>query len=1022
MAVSARCEFDLWIDLYSVNNKQSQVGYQRPLELVDIWLVNPHRSAEVLTAKVQASYKKRFERGDRHPLLWAMHETFKIEFWLGGFCQLFANILAVVSPYTLRYLIKFAAESYVASLEHTKGPSIGKGVGLVLGITAMQILQSMGTSHSLYFGMMVGGQARAVLIAMIFDKSMKVSGRAKAGGKAITEAGETKSHLDQVVDIGLEKMNQRKKKEKKKPVPKDTPGITGDGSGWGNGRVVNLMSVDTYRISQASGMFHMIWTAPVSINLTLILLLVNLGYSALSGFALLLVGLPFLGKAVKFLFTRRKAISKITDQRVSLTQEILQAMRFVKFFGWERSFMNQINDIRGREVRSIQILLAIRNIIATVSISLPIFAMMLSFVTFSLTRHKLDPAAVFSSVALFNALRMPLSMLPVIIGQVVDARAALERIQDYLLAEEMEKDGEINTKTVEAVQVKNADFTWERTPTADPAQAKAKKIADAKSQAKAATKATKQSAKEKENGLVTSTKILNQDDSLETSEARRPFQLHGMTFNAQRNELIAVIGGVGSGKSSLLAALAGDMRKTNGQVIWGASRAFCPQNPWIQNATVRDNILFGKNMYEGWYKKVVQACALTTDLQMLPDGDATEIGERGITVSGGQKQRLNIARAIYFDAEIVLLDDPLSAVDVHVGRHIFDNAICGLLKNKCRIMATHQLNILHRCDRVIWMDNGRIRAFDTYDKLIKRNQDFAKMMLTTALEKKTDVAEAAKDEEAVAETKPEEAKKALATKKKTQLMQAEERATKSVPWSLYVAYIRASGTILTAPLIVFLLVLAQGTNIATSLWLSYWISNKFGYKNGVYIGIYAALGVSQALLMYFFAITLALLSTRSSKTMLNQAMKSVLRAPMSFFDTTPMGRITTRFSKDIDQMDFELTDAIRLYFITLAMIISIFTLIIVYFHYVSFLLHTPSTWCANVANPSSQSPLPPSSYYSFFTLPTTAPPPAKSNGMNPSFNQSSSLALARPYPASPPYAPTVFKKSSFIDSKIRLTT
>ena len=269
------------------------------------------------------------------------------------------------------------------------------------------------------------------------------------------------------------------------------------------------------------------------------------------------------------------------------------------------------------------------------------------------------------------------------------------------------------------------------------------------------------------------------------------------------------------------------------------------------------------------------------------------------------------------------------AVDAHVGRHIFDHAICGLMKDKCRILATHQLHVLHRCDRIIWMREGRIETIDIFDNLMKHNEGFRKMMASTFQEEKKEVEFV--EGEVVDEKK--EAKKRKDAKKGAALMQQEERAVKSVSWDVYGAYIRASGTILNGPLVVILLILGQGCNIVTSLWLSWWTSNKFGYSTGTYIGAYAALGTMQALLMLAFSLALTILGTTSSKVMLQRAMTRVLRAPMSFFDTTPLGRITNRFSKDVDSMDNNLTDAMRMYLLTLAMITSVFILIIVYFHY-----------------------------------------------------------------------------------------
>ncbi|CAG5183645.1 uncharacterized protein ALTATR162_LOCUS10684 [Alternaria atra] len=888
-----------------------RVGYKRPLEKNDIWEVNPDRSAEVLANKLEAAFKRRRAEGKERPLLGAMFETFKWEFIIGGTCQLSASVIQAVAPFVLRYLINFAVRAYVAERSDAPAPNIGEGIGLVIGITAMQFLQSLATNHFMYRGMMIGGEARGVLIALIFNKAMKLSGRAKAGGEAVLEAPPPDIKPGSEAEVKWYKKILKKKE--KKQSPKTAAGVAGDGEGWGNGRIVNLMSTDTYRIDQASGFFHMIWTAPVGILITTALLLVNLTYSALPGLGLILIAMPLLGRAVKTLFRRRVAINKITDQRVSLTQEILQGVRFVKYFGWETSFLERIQTIRKKEIHGIQVLLTIRNAVLSVGMSMPVFASMISFITYSQVNSSLNPAPIFSSLALFNSMRIPLNFLPLVIGQVIDANASVKRIQEFLLAEEAEESGKWDYDAKDAVMLKGANFTWERHPTQD---------AEEGTGGPPGKKPTRQEKKEnKANAKLAQTSGETTPSDATAVEEEKPFEIKGLNLNIGRNELVAIIGGVGSGKSSLLAALAGDMRKTSGEVIFGASRAFCPQYAWIQNATVRDNIIFGKEFNKKWYDEVVDACALRPDLDMLPHNDATEIGERGITVSGGQKQRMNIARAIYFNADIILMDDPLSAVDAHVGRHIMDNAICGLLKDKCRILATHQLHVLSRCDRIIWVDQGEVKAVDTFDNLMAQNADFVQVMSTTAKEEEKEEKEEVNEDEVEAEVKS--TKKQRKQKKQAALMQQEERATKSVSWEVWIEYIKAGGGLWVGPFVFILLVLSQGANIVTSLWLSYWTSDKFGFSEGAYIGAYAAFGFSQALFMFFFSFSVSIFGTRAGKVMLHRAITRVLRAPMSFFDTTPLGRITNRFSKDIDVMDNTITDAMRIVFI----------LIISYYYY-----------------------------------------------------------------------------------------
>lgn len=312
-----------------------QVGYLRPLDLQDIWTVNPNRTVDVLSDRLDAALENRIAQGNKRSLAWALYDTFRFEFILGAICQLFSSLLLVFAPYLTRYLIAYATEAYVAQHSDRPEPHIGRGMGFVVGITCMQALQSLCTNQFLYRGQMVGGQIRAVLISHIFDKAMKLSGRAKAGGQATAE--EVKA-LEATKEALMKQDGKEKSQDPKAAAAgASADGVAGDGRGWNNGRIIALMSIDVDRINLAMGMFHMTWSAPITIIVTLVLLIVNLGYSCLSGYALLVFGMPFLTYAVRFLIKRRRNINKITDQRVSLTQEILQAVRFVKFFGWESS-------------------------------------------------------------------------------------------------------------------------------------------------------------------------------------------------------------------------------------------------------------------------------------------------------------------------------------------------------------------------------------------------------------------------------------------------------------------------------------------------------------------------------------------------------------------------------------------------------------------------------------------------------------------------------------------------------------
>lgn len=655
---------------------------------------------------------------------------------------------------------------------------------------------------------------------------------------------------------------------------------------FSTGKITNLMSTDTTRIDLVTGYFHILWSAPLMITVIMILLIVNLGPSALVGFLFLVMFGPIQARIVRWLSLIRRKSTLITDARVKLTQEVLQGMRVIKFYGWEEAFLTKLEDLRNKELKYVRSLLISRSGIAAVNLTVPVIAATLTFVVYSVTDHQLTPAIVFSSLSLFNIMRMPLMIFPQVISAMVDALVSFRRIEDLLLAEELEELPPVNPDSEYAINISNGNYQWESTLkalTMEELQKREKEERnrdaikkDQKKEQKAKERAEKKEikklAKARDISLYEAQKVyrlsqektasehssetmsieekmlsklaekdptpdtesilsaapeIKEDDrepSFHSEDNKGTFALKNIDLKIPHGQLVAIVGAVGSGKSSLLNALVGEMRKTSGFMEYGGTIGYCPQSAWIQNATVKDNILFGLPLDEDRYRRVIKDCALERDIQILPDGDQTEIGERGINLSGGQKQRVNIARAVYFDADIVVLDDPLSAVDAHVGKYLFKNCIMGALQGKTRVLVTHQLHVLPQVDYVICMKDGEIAERGTFQELMANQGEFSSLMkahggmeesnkdLEADDDLDTDSSDTTDTNKASGEpgSKDKTSGKGGATGGKAKgLMSQEERSTGSVQRKVYKNYLDAAGGLYLLPLMIFLLTITQ---------------------------------------------------------------------------------------------------------------------------------------------------------------------------------------------------------------------
>ncbi|KAJ7036806.1 multidrug resistance-associated ABC transporter [Mycena alexandri] len=798
--------------------------------------------------------------------LWrAVFVTFNHRIWLGGVLKLFADTLKTTTPLLNKVILTWLTESYLvyhatdaekASGLLPKPRGIGYGIGLGVALFVMQEVSSLMTNHSQQIMQTVGLSVRTAIIGTVFRKSMRLSARARLEHTA--------------------------------------------------GQTTTIISTDSARLDRFSQFGHNMWVAPIQIVIGVGLLIGNLGYSALVGLGVLLIGFPLQTLLVKVMFTQRKKGVKITDTRVRLSNEVLQGIRLIKYYAWERFYTHQISALRTREIATVRKTAIARAALIALVTLIPVLASVLSFITYALSGHDLNVAIIFSSLQFFNIIRAPLIFLPFVLGALSDALVAFKRIGSFLLAEELPDPYEIDTARTNAVDL-DASFTWETAGKVDakfgPGAGGKKEKAIAKAAAKANAKANAKAKGKKGEVLPMSEK--GTPGTMTPAEDEKPFELKDLKLSVPKGSFVAIVGKVGSGKSSILQAMIGEMRRTSGTVVFGGTIAYVPQSAWIRNASLRQNVLFGQEEDEAKFRKIIRACSLEHDLEVLPHGEETEIGERGINLSGGQKARVSLARAAYSTSDIILLDDPLSAVDSFVGKAILEDCILhGPLADRTRILVTHALHVLDKADYIYVMDNGTIKEEGTYETLMKEGVVFSRLMEDYGNLDEEEAVVKGEKAPVVADEKEEVDLK----KGQVALMQTEERMTGAVSFETYGKYLKFAGGLAWAPVILLLLTLGQGAQVGNNLFLGFWTANSIkGFHQGDYMAVYAALGLAQAFFSFLTSFGFAIASLAASLNLFKAALAHILRSPSSFFDTTPMGRILSRLVKDQDTLDNELS-------------------------------------------------------------------------------------------------------------------
>ncbi|XP_051160133.1 probable multidrug resistance-associated protein lethal(2)03659 [Leptopilina boulardi] len=657
------------------------------------------------------------------------------------------------------------------------------------------------------------------------------------------------------------------------------------------GQAVNLLSNDVNRFDLAIIFVHYLWIGPLETIIITYFMYQEVGVAAIIGVATLLMFIPlqgFLGKKSSVL-RLRTAIR--TDERVRLTNEIITGIQAIKMYTWEKPFSALIEKARKKEINVIRATSYIRGVIMSFimfSTRLSLFITVLAYVLYG---NRITAEIVFMLTAYYNILRQTMTVFfPQGITQIAEAIVSIKRLQKFMRYDEIsERKIQKFEKKISKIDELNNDTIFEKT--------------------------------EEHEGSV-----LVKNGCARWLESDKEDTLHGINLHVKPNQLVAIVGQVGSGKSSLLNVILKELPLNEGYVQVKGSIAYASQEPWLFAGSVRQNILFGRKYDQFRYDKVIKECQLKRDFHLLPYGDRTVVGERGISLSGGQRARINLARAVYAEADIYLLDDPLSAVDAHVGKRMFEDCIDRYLRGKTRILVTHQLQYLKNVDHIIVLKDGIIQAEGTFQELIALGIDFGQLLESQSHD---DTANSSVSENksisrqgsisSISSCNPNDSGKPMDPE------EVEETRTKgNVGGWVYGGYFRAGGNWCVIFFTCMLFILAQLAASGGDYFIAFWVnveekSDIIGkevikwngpFSRDICIYIFSVLTILTVTVTLMRSFSFFVMCMRASKKLHDTMFRCISRATMRFFNTNSSGRVLNRFSKDMGAIDEILPSAL----------------------------------------------------------------------------------------------------------------
>ncbi|XP_054915033.1 multidrug resistance-associated protein 4 isoform X1 [Poeciliopsis prolifica] len=807
-------------------NPLFRIGYKRRLEEEDMYEVLHEDRSEVLGKELQRYWDQEVQKAAKEMRTPGLTKVIIQCYWKSygmlGLFTLVEESIRVIQPVFLGEVIQYF-ENYNPDDRNSLNKTLGYAAGLSACTFCLAVIHHLYFYHVLRAGMKI----RVAMCHMIYRKALCLS--SSAMGKTTT------------------------------------------------GQIVNLLSNDVNKFDEVTIFLHFLWVGPLQAAAVVGLLWDEIGPSCLAGMGVLLFLMPTQTMFGRLFSKFRSKTAVLTDSRIRTMNEVVSGMRIIKMYAWEKPFSALVTEVRRKEISKIMKSSYLRGLNMASFFCASKIIVFITFTIYVLLGNPISASRVFVTVSLYTAVRLTVTLFfPSAIEKLFESRVSIQRIQEFLLLDEI-------TKTSVALSKED----------------------------------------KKDVGVELDDLTCYWDKNLDAPT------LQSISLSLNSNQLLAVIGPVGAGKSSLLSSILGELPAEKGVLRVKGQLTYAAQQPWVFPGTIRSNILFGKDLEPRKYERVIKACALKRDMELLPDGDQTLIGDRGATLSGGQKARVNLARAVYQDADIYLLDDPLSAVDAEVGRHLFEECICGLLKNKPCILVTHQLQYLKAADQILVLKEGHMVAKGTYTELQRSGLDFTSLLGNEEEEEQPqspqDVPPRSRTVSEMSIVSHHSSVNSIKDgdhlpTEAVQTVPEESRSQGTIGMKMYVKYLRAGANIVVLLFAGLVNLLAQGSYVMQDWWLAYWAgeqeklsstnsstatngTNSTKLDLGFYLGVYG--GLTAATILFGFVRNLLLFSVlvKAAQSLHNSMFNAILRAPVRFFDINPIGRVLNRFSKDIGQVD-----------------------------------------------------------------------------------------------------------------------